>query len=236
MCSCVCAQAAGEARQRRADRALEEDRQDSGGAQGSSQQGRAQVLHEVPRFPSPPLEEFWLWRRLFPFFSLVQLVSTKERVKELHQQYKEASEVKPPRDITAEFLVKSKHRDLTALCKVRLNPGQNRPGIFRNKGPNAPQASCKYLFCEAVTQTCFFFFFQDGFLCDAFTAVLDLFISFFFLRAETSLRHSNDYKKSRLTANTFQLCCFAGVWALHRVCVLSGTNSNNFEVILDFLG
>uniref|UniRef100_A0A3Q0SCS9 Lysine-specific histone demethylase n=1 Tax=Amphilophus citrinellus TaxID=61819 RepID=A0A3Q0SCS9_AMPCI len=48
---------------------------------------------------------------------LNKLVATKERVKELHQQYKEASEVKPPRDITAEFLVKSKHRDLTALCK-----------------------------------------------------------------------------------------------------------------------
>jgi len=49
---------------------------------------------------------------------IVQMVGTKEKVKELHQQYKEASEVKPPRDITAEFLVKSKHRDLTALCKV----------------------------------------------------------------------------------------------------------------------
>uniref|UniRef100_A0AAQ4R1R5 Lysine-specific histone demethylase n=1 Tax=Gasterosteus aculeatus aculeatus TaxID=481459 RepID=A0AAQ4R1R5_GASAC len=48
---------------------------------------------------------------------LNKMVTTKERVKELHQQYKEASEVKPPRDITAEFLVKSKHRDLTALCK-----------------------------------------------------------------------------------------------------------------------
>lgn len=48
------------------------------------------------------------------------MVGTKERVKELHQQHKEASEVKPPRDITAEFLVKSKHRDLAALCKVRL--------------------------------------------------------------------------------------------------------------------
>uniref|UniRef100_A0A671S4L9 Lysine-specific histone demethylase n=1 Tax=Sinocyclocheilus anshuiensis TaxID=1608454 RepID=A0A671S4L9_9TELE len=48
---------------------------------------------------------------------LNKLVATKEKVKELHQQYKEASEVKPPRDITAEFLVKSKHRDLTALCK-----------------------------------------------------------------------------------------------------------------------
>lgn len=49
------------------------------------------------------------------------MVTTKERVKELHQQYKEASEVKPPRDITAEFLVKSKNRDLTALCKVSSN-------------------------------------------------------------------------------------------------------------------
>uniref|UniRef100_A0A8C5NHG4 Lysine-specific histone demethylase n=1 Tax=Gouania willdenowi TaxID=441366 RepID=A0A8C5NHG4_GOUWI len=48
---------------------------------------------------------------------LNKLVSVKERVKELHQQFKEASEVKPPRDITAEFLVKSKHRDLTSLCK-----------------------------------------------------------------------------------------------------------------------
>uniref|UniRef100_A0A3B3T0K7 Lysine-specific histone demethylase n=1 Tax=Paramormyrops kingsleyae TaxID=1676925 RepID=A0A3B3T0K7_9TELE len=48
---------------------------------------------------------------------LNKMVATKERVKELHQQYKEACEVKPPRDITAEFLVKSKHRDLTALCK-----------------------------------------------------------------------------------------------------------------------
>ncbi|KAK5857555.1 hypothetical protein PBY51_010794 [Eleginops maclovinus] len=48
---------------------------------------------------------------------LNKMVTTKERVKELHQQYKEASDVKPPRDITAEFLVKSKNRDLTALCK-----------------------------------------------------------------------------------------------------------------------
>lgn len=60
-------------------------------------------------------------------------MSTKERVKELHQQYKEASEVKPPRDITAEFLVKSKHRDLTALCKVRLTFGQNSPEISKTK-------------------------------------------------------------------------------------------------------
>ncbi|EHB08905.1 Lysine-specific histone demethylase 1 [Heterocephalus glaber] len=48
---------------------------------------------------------------------LNKMVNLKEKIKELHQQYKEASDVKPPRDITAEFLVKSKHRDLTALCK-----------------------------------------------------------------------------------------------------------------------
>ncbi|XP_072102884.1 lysine-specific histone demethylase 1A isoform X3 [Mobula birostris] len=48
---------------------------------------------------------------------LNKMVSLKEKIKELHQQYREASEVKPPRDITAEFLVKSKLRDLTALCK-----------------------------------------------------------------------------------------------------------------------
>ena len=65
---------------------------------------------------------------LFLSLSVSQMSATKERVKELHQQYKEASEVKPPRDITAEFLVKSKHRDLTALCKVR----QKRPQLHHS--------------------------------------------------------------------------------------------------------
>ncbi|XP_035685902.1 lysine-specific histone demethylase 1A-like isoform X6 [Branchiostoma floridae] len=46
-----------------------------------------------------------------------KLSSLYEKIKELHGQWKEASEVKPPRDITAEFLVKSKHRDLSATCK-----------------------------------------------------------------------------------------------------------------------
>lgn len=54
-------------------------------------------------------------------------------MKELHQQYKEASEVKPPRDITAEFLVKSKHRDLTALCKVGSNMDPEREKIVARK-------------------------------------------------------------------------------------------------------
>lgn len=46
------------------------------------------------------------------------MLTVKERVEELHKQCKEAAEVKPPRDITAEFLVKSKLRDLRAACKV----------------------------------------------------------------------------------------------------------------------
>ena len=49
------------------------------------------------------------------------MLSLKEKVEELHRQWKEASEVKPPRDITAEFLVKSKLRDLDATCKVGYN-------------------------------------------------------------------------------------------------------------------
>lgn len=46
------------------------------------------------------------------------MLTQKDRVQELHKQWKEASDVKPPRDITAEFLVKSKLRDLTAAIKV----------------------------------------------------------------------------------------------------------------------
>ncbi|XP_025088904.1 lysine-specific histone demethylase 1A-like isoform X3 [Pomacea canaliculata] len=46
-----------------------------------------------------------------------QMLNLKEKAEELHRQCKEAAEVKPPRDITAEFLVKSKLRDLRAVCK-----------------------------------------------------------------------------------------------------------------------
>ncbi|MBN3290373.1 KDM1A demethylase, partial [Polypterus senegalus] len=47
---------------------------------------------------------------------LNKMVATKEKVRELHQQYKEASEVKPPRDITAEFL----EYDELAEAQVKL--------------------------------------------------------------------------------------------------------------------
>ncbi|KAK0056688.1 lysine-specific histone demethylase 1A [Biomphalaria pfeifferi] len=46
-----------------------------------------------------------------------QMLAQRDRVQELHKQWKEASDVKPPRDITAEFLVKSKLRDLNAAIK-----------------------------------------------------------------------------------------------------------------------
>jgi len=46
-----------------------------------------------------------------------QMLTIKDRCAELHKQWREASEVKPPRDITAEFLVKSKLRDLNASVK-----------------------------------------------------------------------------------------------------------------------
>ncbi len=48
----------------------------------------------------------------------LQMYDLKLKIEETHRQFKEASEVKPPRDITAEFLVKSKQRDLQCLCKV----------------------------------------------------------------------------------------------------------------------
>lgn len=46
-----------------------------------------------------------------------QCLALKERIEELHKQWREASEVSQ-RDITAEFLIKSKLRDLKVACKV----------------------------------------------------------------------------------------------------------------------
>ncbi len=46
------------------------------------------------------------------------MLSVKEKVEELNKQWKNASEMKQPRDITTEFLVRSRLRDLNASCKV----------------------------------------------------------------------------------------------------------------------
>ena len=48
------------------------------------------------------------------------MLEVKERVAELHKQHKELSEVKQSKDITQEFSLRSKMRDLNAACKVYL--------------------------------------------------------------------------------------------------------------------
>jgi len=49
--------------------------------------------------------------------NLAQMVQVKEKVKQTHKEHQDALKVKEPRDITSEFLVKSKLRDLNALCR-----------------------------------------------------------------------------------------------------------------------
>lgn len=52
--------------------------------------------------------------------NLAQMVQTKEKVMQTHKEHQDALKVKEPRDITSEFLVKSKLRDLNALCRVSV--------------------------------------------------------------------------------------------------------------------
>lgn len=49
------------------------------------------------------------------------MLAVKEQIKEQNQQYKEMMESKAQRDITQEFVVRSKQRDLSIACKVRTN-------------------------------------------------------------------------------------------------------------------
>jgi len=46
------------------------------------------------------------------------MLALKEKIEELHKSFKEVSEVKGPRDITADFAVRSKQRDVNAACQV----------------------------------------------------------------------------------------------------------------------
>jgi len=46
------------------------------------------------------------------------MVALREKIEELHKSWKEVSEVKGPRDITADFAVRSKQRDVNAACRV----------------------------------------------------------------------------------------------------------------------
>ncbi|XP_015756126.1 PREDICTED: lysine-specific histone demethylase 1A-like isoform X1 [Acropora digitifera] len=49
--------------------------------------------------------------------NLSQMVQIKEKVKQTHKEYQDALKVKEPRDITSEFSIKSKLRDLNAHCR-----------------------------------------------------------------------------------------------------------------------
>jgi len=46
------------------------------------------------------------------------MINCAEKVEELHKSWKEVSEIKAVRDITTEFAVRSKARDLSVACKV----------------------------------------------------------------------------------------------------------------------
>jgi lysine-specific histone demethylase 1 len=46
------------------------------------------------------------------------MVYLKDKIEELHKSWKEVSEVKSSRDVTADFAVRSKQRDLNAACRV----------------------------------------------------------------------------------------------------------------------
>lgn len=46
------------------------------------------------------------------------MLAVKEQIEELNKQCKELTENKGTRDITQEFVVRSKLRDLNTMCKV----------------------------------------------------------------------------------------------------------------------
>lgn len=46
------------------------------------------------------------------------MLTVKEHIEDLTKQYKELSDSKGPRDITQEFVLRSKLRDINIACKV----------------------------------------------------------------------------------------------------------------------
>ncbi|XP_071819441.1 lysine-specific histone demethylase 1A-like [Apostichopus japonicus] len=61
-----------------------------------------------------------------------QMVELQEKIKELHKQLKEAEDQKVAKDITSEFLVRSKNRDLSVACK-EFNTLKDEQGIVEQK-------------------------------------------------------------------------------------------------------
>jgi hypothetical protein len=58
--------------------------------------------------------------RLAKLKNLLQMINTKDKIEELSKQYKAQSEAKGNRDITQEFVLRSKLRDLNNECRVCL--------------------------------------------------------------------------------------------------------------------
>jgi lysine-specific histone demethylase 1 len=48
------------------------------------------------------------------------MLALREKIEELNKQYKEQCESKGPRDITQEFVLRSKLRDLNNSCRVSV--------------------------------------------------------------------------------------------------------------------
>jgi len=57
---------------------------------------------------------------LMNLFVDFQMLALREKIKELNKQYKELCESKDPRDITQEFDLRSKLRDLNNCCQVSV--------------------------------------------------------------------------------------------------------------------
>jgi lysine-specific histone demethylase 1 len=49
-----------------------------------------------------------------------QMLALREKIEELNKQYKDQCEGKGPRDITQEFVLRSKLRDLNNCCRVSV--------------------------------------------------------------------------------------------------------------------
>jgi hypothetical protein len=58
-----------------------------------------------------------MFRCICVFF---QMLALREKIEELNKQYKEQCDSKGPRDVTQEFVFRSKLRDLNNSCRVSV--------------------------------------------------------------------------------------------------------------------
>lgn len=60
------------------------------------------------------------------------MLAVKEQIRDLNQQHKELLESKSARDITQEFVIRSKQRDLSIACKVSVCVGTTYCYLFQS--------------------------------------------------------------------------------------------------------